>query len=98
MVARIWRGRVRAADVDRYRDYVASTGLADYRATAGNAGAYLLTRVEGDVAVVVTLSLWNSLDAIAAFAGKDVAKARYYPRDAEFLLEFPETVEHFEVQ
>jgi heme-degrading monooxygenase HmoA len=45
---------------------------------------------------IVTLSWWESLDAIRAFAGDPVDKARYYPRDNEFLLTRPEKVYHYE--
>jgi len=97
MIARIWRGRVRASDVEPYRAYIAATGLADYRKTPGNCGAYMLTRTDGDVAHVVTVSLWSDLDSITAFAGHDISRARYYPEDGHYLLDFPEHVEHFDV-
>jgi heme-degrading monooxygenase HmoA len=97
MIARIWRGRIRASDVDAYRTYIGATGLVDYRETAGNRGAYMFTRVDGDIAHVVTLSFWDALDSIRAFAGDDVTRARYYPEDERYLLDFPERVEHFEV-
>lgn len=97
MIARIWQGRIRAQDVDEYRSYIASTGIADYRATPGNRGAQMLTRVDGDVAHVITLSFWDSVDSIRAFAGEDVTRARYYPQDEKFLLDFPEHAEHFDV-
>ena len=97
MIARIWHGRTRAADVDAYREYVERTGLPDYRATPGNRGAWLLSRVEGDVAHFVTLSFWDSLEAVRAFAGDDVEKARYYEEDKKYLLEFEPDVMHYEV-
>jgi hypothetical protein len=34
---------------------------------------------------------------IHGFAGDDVEQAKYYPEDAEFLLEFEPTVVHYEV-
>ena len=97
MIARIWRGRIRASDVTAYCEYIGATGLVDYRATAGNQGAYMFTRIEGEIAHVITLSLWDLLESIRAFAGEDLTRARYYPRDERFLLEFPERVEHFDV-
>jgi heme-degrading monooxygenase HmoA len=97
MIARIWRGRVRASDVVAYQRYIAQTGLRDYRSTQGNRGAYILTRVEGDVAHVITLSVWDNLESIRAFAGDDVTLARYYPEDQRYLLDFPKRVEHYEV-
>lgn len=97
MIARIWRGRIRACDVEDYRSYIAGTGLTDYRRTPGNRGAYMFTRVDGDIAHVVTLSFWDTIDSIADFAGDDITRARYYPEDERYLLEFPERVEHFDV-
>jgi heme-degrading monooxygenase HmoA len=97
MIARIWQGRIRAGDVDEYRSYIAATGITDYRATPGNRGAEVLTRIDGEVAHVLTLSFWDSIDSIRAFAGEDVTRARYYPQDEKFLLDFPERAEHFDV-
>jgi heme-degrading monooxygenase HmoA len=97
VIARIWHGRTRAADLAAYREYVERTGIPDYRATPGNRGAWLLTRVEGDVAHIVTLSFWDSLEAVRAFAGEDVEKARYYEEDKKYLLEFEPDVTHYEV-
>jgi heme-degrading monooxygenase HmoA len=97
VIARIWRGRTRAEDLAEYRSYVERTGLVDYRQTEGNRGAFILTRQDGDIGEIVTLSFWESLEAIRAFAGDDVAKARYYPQDERYLLDFPATVDHYEV-
>lgn len=97
MIARMWHGRIRAQDVEEYRAYVARTGLAEYRATPGNRGAQTLTRIDGEIAHVITLSFWSDLESIRAFAGDDVTRARYYPQDERYLLELPERVEHFDV-
>ena len=96
MIARRWHGRVPAAKAEEYLNYVTETGIADYRATPGNLGAWILHRLEGDIAHVETLTLWENEDAIRRFAGDDLLKARYYDRDADFLLEFEPEVLHFE--
>jgi heme-degrading monooxygenase HmoA len=57
----------------------------------------VLRRIEGDVAEFLLVSLWDSLDAIKAFAGQDHEQAVYYPDDDEYLLEREPTVSHFEV-
>jgi heme-degrading monooxygenase HmoA len=46
---------------------------------------------------VLTLSFWDSLESIARFAGEPIERARYYPQDENYLLDFPEAVEHFDV-
>lgn len=97
MIARIWHGVTLATKADKYIDYLKETGLADYAATSGNRGVYLLRRIEGDRAHFVTLTFWESEEMIKAFAGADIEKARYYPEDKDFLLEFEPTVKHYEV-
>ena len=70
----------------------------NYRGTPGNLGAQVLRRDEGDIAHFLTLSYWEGEDAIRAFAGNDLLKARYYPEDEAFLLEIEPQVVHYEVR
>jgi heme-degrading monooxygenase HmoA len=94
----MWRGPVPRAKKEAYVDYIEKTGLADYAATPGNRGVYLLIEDAGpDEVEFVTLTFWEDWDAIKAFAGEDVSKARYYPEDKAFLTRFDEKVAHFEV-
>ena len=95
MIARVWHGRIRSKDVDEYVRYLQGTGLQDYRSCGGNRGALMLVRENGNEAEVFTISLWDSLENIEAFAGMDISRARYYPRDEQFLLELEESVRHF---
>ena len=97
MIARIWRGATRAQDADAYAEYIRGTGIAGYAATPGNLGAYLLYRVEGDRAEILTLSLWESLESIRGFAGQDTERAVFYPEDDSFLVERDLTVRHYVV-
>ena len=97
MIARVWRGRVRSELLEEYRAYIARTGLADYRSTPGNVAAYMFTQQRDTYGEVITLSLWDRRESINAFAGDDITRARYYPEDERFLLDFPERVEHYDV-
>jgi heme-degrading monooxygenase HmoA len=97
MIARIWRGAVRAADAAAYAAYVQETGIAGYHRTPGNRGAWALWRVEGDRAEIVTVSLWESRPAIEAFAGQDIEQAVFYPEDDRYLIDRDLTVRHYEV-
>jgi heme-degrading monooxygenase HmoA len=94
----MWRGWVNTERAADYADIVERTGLAEYRATPGNQGAQLLTRDLGDGrSEVITLSWWNTIDDIRAFAGNDINLAKYYPEDDDFLIERESTVAHFTV-
>ncbi|MEV6771077.1 hypothetical protein AB0N05_20905 [Nocardia sp. NPDC051030] len=97
MIARIWRGVIRAADLDEYVAYIEDTGIKEYKQTPGNQGAWMLTRLDGDRAEILTLSFWESYAAIEGFAGADLDKAVYYPEDDRFLLERPDKVLHYEI-
>jgi heme-degrading monooxygenase HmoA len=97
MIARIWRGAVRKADGDEYGDYIARTGLAGYAETPGNRGAWMLRRDVGELTEFVTFTLWESIDAVKAFAGEDYETAVYYPEDDRFLVDRDEKCAHYEV-
>lgn len=80
MILREWRAQVRRKDRDVYAAYVRETGLVHYAATEGNLGAAIAVRdLDDERSEIVTLSYWTSLEAIAAFAGEPVDRARYYP-------------------
>ncbi len=97
MIVRMWHGRVPTAKAHTYREFVNERAIPDYQSVPGNLSVYVLERQEGDVTHFITLTFWESLDAIKGFAGDDVEVAKYYPEDKDFLLEFVPTVVHYEV-
>ena len=97
MIARIWRGAVCADDAAIYASYVQQAGIEGHQKTPGNRGAWVLRRAEGDRAEFVTVSFWESREAIEGFAGQDIEKAVFYPEDERFLVERDLTVRHYEV-
>lgn len=97
MVARAWHGTVWAGQAEEYATYLEATGVPDLEATEGNQGVYVLRREDGERAHFLLISLWRSRDDIRAFAGEPIERARYYPRDASYLLELETHVAHYEV-
>ena len=97
VIARTWTGAVLRADADAYADYIRATGFAEYGQTAGNRGAWMLRRDDGDRTEFITLSLWDSVDAIKAFAGEDIEAAVLYPEDERYLIDGESSVTHYEV-
>jgi heme-degrading monooxygenase HmoA len=93
----MWRGAVRTPDAGDYAEYIGGTGMAEYEQTPGNRGAWMLHRDLGELTEFVTFSLWDSLDAVRAFAGEDYETAVFYPEDDRFLVERDLTCRHFEV-
>ena len=97
MIARIWKGAVRGADGDAYAAYIRETGVAGYEATPGNRGVWMLRRDVGELTEFVMFTLWESLDAVKAFAGDDYEQAVFYPEDDRYLVERDLTSSHYTV-
>jgi heme-degrading monooxygenase HmoA len=98
VIARIWRGWVRTEDSAAYVDYIERTGMAEYRRTPGNRGAWMLARdLDDGRTEIVTLSFWASRDAIRGFAGDEIERAVFYPEDDRYLVDRETTVTHYEV-
>jgi heme-degrading monooxygenase HmoA len=96
-VARIWQGRTREAVADEYMVYMYEEGVKKILATQGNLGVQVLRQVHGGIATFMTVSYWSSRDEIRAYAGADIEKPHHLVRDAEYLLELPESVQHFDI-
>ena len=97
MIGRIWRGVTRERDKDIYFEYLQKTGIKEYASVPGNKGVWVLRQVKDGKAEFTLLTLWESWEAIKAFAGPDYEKAVYYPEDEKFLLELDPYVSHYEV-
>jgi heme-degrading monooxygenase HmoA len=97
MIARIWHGMTSVAKADEYTDFLNARAIPDYRGTPGNLGVHVLRRNEGGRMHFITLTFWESLETIKGFAGHPMDRAKYYPEDKDFLLEFEPKVQHWEV-
>jgi heme-degrading monooxygenase HmoA len=96
MIARRWRGRVRAADFNDYLVYLEESGIAALRATPGNRGVVVFRHLDEPTASVEfeVVSYWQDLADIRAFAGDDISVARFFPDDERFLIDRELTVRH----
>ena len=95
MIVRIWHGRTPRGVADEYGAFLARRAIPDYRSVPGNLAAAVYRRDDGDVTHFLAVSRWANEDAIRAFAGRELLKARYYPEDTGYLLEFEPEVQHF---
>jgi heme-degrading monooxygenase HmoA len=97
MIARMWHGRVRTEDADRYRAFLNARAIPDYGSIPGNEATYILEREVGGETHFVTLTFWRDELSIRKFAGDELTQAKYYSEDKDFLLEFEPDVVHYEV-
>jgi hypothetical protein len=63
---------------------------------SGARGAYVLRAPVGDEVEFVTITLWDSLDAVREFAGDDHELAVVPPPARRLLSRFDERSRHFE--
>jgi heme-degrading monooxygenase HmoA len=97
MIARIWHGKTAALHLEEYSGFIEKMAIPDYSSVPGNRGIVFLRRLENDEAHFTLITYWDSIESIKKFAGEDYIKAKYYPEDERYLLEFEETVAHHEV-
>ena len=97
MIARIWHGKTTAANFDAYSNLLKQLAIPDYQKTEGFKGLTFLRQIKNDEAHFNLITFWENLEVIKNFAGEDYEKAKYYPEDDKYLLEFEEKVQHYEV-
>ncbi len=97
MIARIWHGKTDKASFESYSEFLNQRAIPDYQKTEGFEGLTFLRKIIAKEAHFTLITYWTNLEVIKNFAGNDIEKAKYYPEDDDFLLEFEENVDHFEV-
>ncbi len=97
MIARIWHGKTAIENFEKYTEFLKERAIPDYRSTDGFVKLIFLRRKEGETGHFTLITFWENLDVIKNFAGEDFEKAKYYPEDENYLLEFEEKVTHYEV-
>ncbi len=90
-IARIWRGRTLRERADEYEAYDYEVGIKPLIEKA--LGVQTFREDRGEETEFMTISYWESVEAMAAFTGGDPRQVHHLPRDAEFLLELPREVE-----
>jgi heme-degrading monooxygenase HmoA len=93
-IARIWQGRTTDARADEYEKYLYEAGIKKIAETEGNLGVQMMRHSENGITEFITVSFWASREDIKRYAGEDIGKPHHLPKDAEYLLEVPESVKN----
>ena len=97
MIARTWRGVAAGVDADAYLRHFVGTVAPGLKQLHGHRGAWLLRReIEGRTEFLA-VTLWESREAIHAFAGADIGRAHVEPEARAVLIEFDDFANHYEV-
>jgi heme-degrading monooxygenase HmoA len=97
MIARAWRGKAPFETANDYVRHLEVRVFPELRKIDGHRGAYILRRDLDDGVEFAILTIWESMDAIRKFAGKDPERAVVPPEARTLLSEFDSTVKHYEV-
>jgi heme-degrading monooxygenase HmoA len=95
MIARIWRGRTTPARADAYARYLYEHGIKPLVEKA--LGVQMFREDRESESEFVTISYWESVEAMSRFAGNDPRRIHHLERDAEFLIELPSGVQILEI-
>jgi len=97
VIARLWRGWTSHADADAYERFLREHMFPSMERVPGFAGAELLRHDAGDEVAFVTVTRFESLDAVRTFAGEDYERAVIAPEARALLTRHDERSEHFDV-
>jgi heme-degrading monooxygenase HmoA len=90
-IARIWRGRTKRERADEYQAYNYEAGVKPLIEKA--MGVQSLREDRGEETEFVTISYWESVEAMSRFTGGDPTRIHHLERDREFLIELPTQVQ-----
>jgi heme-degrading monooxygenase HmoA len=85
VIARVWSGATPVEKADAYVAHLRERTFPELTRIAGHRGASVLRRPSGHAVAFTVITLWESIDAIRAFAGDDV-EAAVVPAEARALL------------
>ncbi len=90
-IARIWRGRTTRERADEYEAYNYEVGIKPLIEKA--LGVQTLREDRENDTEFVTISYWESVEAMSVFTGGDPTRIHHLERDAELLIELPKDVQ-----
>jgi heme-degrading monooxygenase HmoA len=96
MIARLWHGYTKRENAPIYYDMLMKSILPGIHRIAGYKGSYVLRRDAGKETEFITITFWESLDAIREFAGADYELCVIAPEAAHLLTRHDERSAHYE--
>jgi heme-degrading monooxygenase HmoA len=97
VIARVWRGWTSPHNADAYEKFLRTKMFPSIQRVPGYVGADLLRRDARDEIAFVTITRFESLESVRAFAGEDYEQAVVEPEARALLSHFDERSEHYEV-
>ena len=96
MIARLWHGYTKPEDAPTYHDMLLKSILPGIHRIAGYKGSYVLRKDVDEEVEFITITFWESLNAIREFAGPDYEKCVIAPDAAGLLTRHDAHSTHYE--
>lgn len=96
MITRLWRGWTATEQADAYERFLLTDLFPSMREIPGFLGAEVLRRPDRGEVAFVTLTRFDSLDAIRAFAGDDYEVPVLEPQALALLSRYEAWALHFD--
>jgi heme-degrading monooxygenase HmoA len=97
VIARIWHGWTAPENADAYEEFLRTKMFPSIHRVPGYLGADLLRSDDQGEVAFVTITRFESLAAVRAFAGEDYERAVVEPEARQLLARFDERSEHYEI-
>jgi len=97
MIERVWRGWIAPEKADDYQHFLQHELLPGAHAISGYLGARVLQRRVGEEIEFMTITRFESIEAIRAFAGDDAEQAHIAPRARALLSRWEEQTVHYDL-
>jgi heme-degrading monooxygenase HmoA len=95
VITRMWRGWTAAANADAYERFLRSELFPEVATLPGFLGARILRRPAESEEEFVTLTMFESLDAVRAFAGEDYETPVIEPEAQRLLSRYEDRAVHY---
>jgi heme-degrading monooxygenase HmoA len=96
MITRVWRGWTAAENADAYARFLLTELFPSMADIPGFRGAEVLRRPDGEEVAFVTVTRFESLDAIRAFAGEAYERPALEPQALALLARYDERAQHYD--
>lgn len=97
MIARIWHGFTSISDADEYESMLRKDVLPGIGRVTGYYGAQLMRKNMETEVEFITITFFDGLEAIKAFAGDDFTKAVIHKEAGKLLTHYDERSAHYEL-
>ena len=95
MIARAWRGIASFETANAYIHHLKNDTFPLLRKIKGYIEVKLMRKDTKDGVEFMVMTIWDSMEAIEAFAGEDIEKAVVPPKAQALLISYDPIVEHF---